>query len=57
MSSASIRATNGAHNALMDLEEMDEAALEEFRGRFSVLARAAREARLNGGSDTDTPDC
>ena len=52
-----IRATNGAHNALMDLEEMDEAALEEFRGRFSVLARAAREARLNGGSDTDTPDC
>ncbi len=51
-----IRATNGAHNALLDLEELDEAALEAFRGRFEALARAAREGRLQGLPDTDTPE-
>ncbi len=51
-----IRATSGAHNALLDLEELDEAALEDFRGRFEALARAAREGQLLGRSDTDTPE-
>ena len=51
-----IRATNGAHNALLDLEELDEAALETFRAKFEALARDARQGRLLGRADTDTPD-
>ncbi|MDP3263117.1 MAG: low affinity iron permease family protein [Tabrizicola sp.] len=51
-----IRATKGAHNALLDLEELDERALEDFRARFEALARQARQDRLEGGVDTDTPD-
>jgi low affinity Fe/Cu permease len=51
-----IRATNGAHNALLDLEELDEAALEEFRARYEALAREARMRRGMGESDTDSPE-
>ena len=38
-----IRATRGAHNALLDLEELEEAELDGFRGRYIALAKAARE--------------
>ncbi len=51
-----IRATDGAHNALLDLEELDETALETFRARFEALARKARQGRLEGRADTGTPD-
>ena len=51
-----IRATNGAHNALLDLEEMDEAALETFRARFEALAKGSRKDCLAGKADTGTPD-
>lgn len=51
-----IRATKGAHNALLDLEELDERALETFRARFEALAREARQGQLEGRSDTDTPE-
>ncbi|NPD14498.1 low affinity iron permease family protein [Xinfangfangia sp. D13-10-4-6] len=51
-----IRATNGAHNALLDLEELDEKEIAEFRRRFIQLARAARENRMRGESDTDSPE-
>jgi len=51
-----IRATKGAHNALLDLEELDEKAIAEFRARYMQLARAARAARLHGGEDTDSPE-
>lgn len=51
-----IRATQGAHNALMDLEELDEAELEMFRQRYEALAKAAREAKRAGMPDTDTPE-
>ncbi len=51
-----IRATNGAHNALLDLEELDEREITEFRRRFIQLARAAREGRLRGEADTDSPE-
>ncbi len=51
-----IRATNGAHNALLDLEELDEKALEAFRDRYEALARDARNRQLNGGCDTDSPE-
>ena len=51
-----IRATNGAHNALLDLEELDEKALEAFRDRYEALARDARNLQRSGGIDTDSPE-
>jgi low affinity Fe/Cu permease len=51
-----IRATEGAHNALLDLEELDEAALETFRVRYEGLAKLARLRLQAGKLDTDTPD-
>jgi low affinity Fe/Cu permease len=51
-----IRATKGAHNALLDLEELDEERLETFRSRYVALARAGRDAMARGRTDTDTPD-
>lgn len=51
-----IRATNGAHNALMDLEELEERQLEVFRRRYELLAASARDRLERGEVDTDTPD-
>jgi low affinity Fe/Cu permease len=51
-----IRAAGGAHNALLDLEGLEEADLERFRARYEVLAQAAREALRRGELDTDTPE-
>ena len=51
-----IRATKGAHNALMDLEELEESHLNQFRDRYEALARAARERLERGEEDTDTPE-
>jgi len=51
-----IRAVSGAHNALLDLEELGETDLERFRGRYEELARTAREALRRGQLDTDTPE-
>lgn len=51
-----IRATQGAHNALLDLEEMEERELDEFRARYLSLAREARALRQQGARDTDTPE-
>jgi low affinity Fe/Cu permease len=51
-----IRATNGAHNALLDLEELAEDNLEAFRRRYLALAKAAREELQHGAQDTGTPD-
>ena len=51
-----IRATKGAHNALMDLEELDEARLNAFRDRYETLAHAARVRLAKGLLDTDTPE-
>jgi len=51
-----IRATRGAHNALLDLEQLEEAQLDEFRARYEKLARAARAELLQGIPDTDTPE-
>lgn len=39
-----IRATEGAHNALMDLEELEERELRTFQKRFEELAAKARAA-------------
>ncbi len=38
-----IRATKGAHNELLDLEELEEAELAAFRERYESMARRARE--------------
>ena len=51
-----IRATKGAHNALMDLEELEESHLQDFRRRYGDLARLARERLEAGLEDTDTPE-
>lgn len=51
-----IRATNGAHNALLDLEELEEAELDAFRLRYENLATQARIRLAQGIMDTDTPD-
>jgi low affinity Fe/Cu permease len=51
-----IRAVRGAHNALLDLEELEESDLEGFRERYEQLARTAREALRRGELDTDTPE-
>ena len=51
-----IRATKGAHNALMDLEELEEAHLNQFRDRYEALAQSARARLAQGLLDTDTPE-
>jgi low affinity Fe/Cu permease len=51
-----LRATAGAHNALLDLEELDEDQLDRIRAGYARLARDARERLRTGGQDTDSPD-
>jgi low affinity Fe/Cu permease len=51
-----IRATEGAHNALLDLEELDERALNAFRQKYEALAGKAREGLARGETDTDRPE-
>jgi low affinity Fe/Cu permease len=49
-----IRSTKGAHNALLDLEELEEAELDAFRMRYQSLAKKSRAS--NPLLDTDTPE-
>lgn len=51
-----IRATQGAHNALLDLEELEEHQLDAFRTKYQLLAHAARLSVGKGSVDTDTPE-
>jgi low affinity Fe/Cu permease len=51
-----IRATGGAHNALLDLEEIEEETLNRFRSKYQALANAARAELDLGGQDTGTPE-
>ncbi|HEX5685170.1 MAG TPA: low affinity iron permease family protein [Ideonella sp.] len=51
-----IRATKGAHNALLDLEEMDDEMLNAFRAKYELLAESARKQVEEGGFDTDSPE-
>ncbi len=51
-----IRATQGAHNALLDLEELEEDTLDSFRERYQALAGEAREELRKGAKDTGTPE-
>ncbi|HEY7598747.1 MAG TPA: low affinity iron permease family protein [Candidatus Limnocylindrales bacterium] len=51
-----IRSTRGAHDALLDLEELEEEDLERLRKRYEQLAAASREKLRRGQADTDDSD-
>jgi low affinity Fe/Cu permease len=51
-----IRATQGAHNALLDLEELTESDLNRVRKLYMALAAHARSDLARGLLDTDIPD-
>lgn len=51
-----IRATQGAHNALLDLEELEDETLHAFRQKYQLLATKAKSNLAQGTADTDTPD-
>jgi low affinity Fe/Cu permease len=51
-----IRATQGAHNALLDLEELEETDLQSFQDRYEALAEKARECGPLGEGDAGTPE-
>ena len=51
-----IRATKGAHNALLDLEELEEESLSAFRAKYEALAREARAEMSRGIQDTGSPE-
>lgn len=51
-----IRCTSGAHNALLNLEELEENELREYCAEYVSIAERARAAIRQGKSDTDTPE-
>jgi low affinity Fe/Cu permease len=51
-----IRVTEGAHNALLNLEDLEEQELDRIRSSYSELARKAREDLRQGIGDTGRPD-
>ena len=51
-----IRATQGAHNALLYLEHLEDEELERYRRHYAELARRAREKLRAGELDTDSPE-
>ena len=51
-----IRAMEGAHVALLDIEELSDEELADIRRRYEQLARKAREEMRRGGRDTGTPE-
>jgi low affinity Fe/Cu permease len=51
-----IRATKGAHNAILDLEELDEEELMAQHDLYTRLAARARQQLQKGVDDGDCPD-
>jgi low affinity Fe/Cu permease len=51
-----IRALEGAHNALLDLEELDDRTLDTIRARYRKLAAKAREDIEAGKLDIGCED-
>ena len=51
-----IRATEGAHNAILDLEQLDEQQLAAYLERYEELAAAARARLKVGKIDTEAPE-
>src|ERR1044071_6699271 len=50
-----IRATQGAHNALLNLEHLEDEELARYRRHYAALARVARKKLRDGELDTDSP--
>lgn len=50
-----IRAIDGAHNALLDLEQLEEAELDGIREKYQRLAARARDDLRQGNRDTGSP--
>jgi low affinity Fe/Cu permease len=51
-----LRSTRGAHNALLDLEELTQGELDEFVKNYRSLAQEARKRVRQGLQDIGTPD-
>ncbi len=51
-----IRSAKGAHNALLDLEELTDDELMKIREQYMLLAQQARKDLSNGLKDTGTVD-
>jgi low affinity Fe/Cu permease len=51
-----IRATEEAHNAVLDIEELSERELDLIKSRYEQLARQAREDLRAGKSDLGRPE-
>lgn len=51
-----IRATHGAHNALLDLEELTQEELNAFLRTYQQLAKQGRKRVRDGSKDTGTPE-
>ncbi len=51
-----IRAMEGAHNSLLDIEELTDEELLMIKSRFARLAQEAREEIRQGKIDTNRPE-
>jgi len=51
-----IRATQGANNRLLDLEELEDRELEAFRDSYESLAEAARDCEPGDERGSGTPN-
>jgi low affinity Fe/Cu permease len=51
-----LRATAGAHNALLDLEQLEERELDQILAGYCRLAENARANLQSGGLDTGAPE-
>ena len=51
-----IRVTEGAHNALLNLEELEEKELDLIRAKYASLAERARADLRRGQADTGAPE-
>jgi low affinity Fe/Cu permease len=51
-----LRTTRGAHNVLLDLEELEDEELQRIKAQYEELAEQAREQLRRGGTDTDIPE-
>jgi low affinity Fe/Cu permease len=51
-----LRASSGAHTALLDIEELSEAELDKLKQSYARLAKQALDNVRTGKSDLGTPD-
>jgi low affinity Fe/Cu permease len=51
-----IRCSEGAHNALLDLEEMEDNEIDTMRDDYERLAASARKLLRKGKKDTHVPE-